>query len=80
MSNPAADEVTAASQRLQAIVVKLRLLAQDNRQTGQAIAEFEKILKQHKEADRRTGIYVAGCVGLLIVLCVAAIIIPMVFN
>jgi hypothetical protein len=51
-SQPAADLVSAASQRLQAITAKLKILP-ETPESERAIAEFSSAMDQHRHADRQ---------------------------
>ena len=69
MGNTAAGEVEAAAKRLRAIVIKLRLLAQ-NKQAEKAVAELEAILDEYKKADQKMNRFLLGCFVFLVFACV----------
>ena len=71
-SDPADEKVGAATKRLRAIVVKLRLLAQ-NEQAEKAIVELEAVLNEYKRADKQLNWIVAGMFLFLGLACVAVI-------
>ena len=63
------DTVEAAYRRLQAIMIKLRLLPA-NAEITQALKEFERVTKAYQTSDRQLSIVLTVIAVIMVVICI----------